>query len=173
MAAHIGDVFEGEVQKVMKLLKESHLVGLHRLSDSKSAGNLVAGQPSDYLLGLPEGCSNLLSGQRLMFLEAKASEVHASLGKSMVRPVQRGAIGTFRYLLDLPYLILFWSANNGTLQMWDGIAVHGESRINKAHMLAQWENCGTISRLRTEAVAQHLVNYFQIPPKAVTLSKAR
>lgn len=173
MAASIGGVFETEIQKVFKQLKESHLVGWHRLSDSAAAGSIVAAQPSDYLLALPPGSVNLLDSQRLMFLEVKASEAKSTLGKDMVRPAQRGAIGHFRLLLDLPYLILFWDAERGTIQMWDGVAVQLDARISKLHMLAEWQGCGTVNRLRHDTVAQYLVDYFQIPSKADTLEKVR
>lgn len=172
MAAHIGGVFEKELQKVFELLKERHLLGWHRLADTGAAGSIIAAQPSDYLVGLPDGSLSPYSG-RLVFLEAKASESKDSLGKAMVRPAQRGAILRFRHLLGIPYLILFWSAGTGRLQLWDGIAVHGEKNISKHHLLAEWESCGTVNRLRHDVVAKHLAAYFQLPSAAATLAKVR
>lgn len=172
MAADIGKVFEREIQKVFAKLKASHLVGYQRFSDSGAAGSVVAEQPADYLVGFPPG-SQLRANQLLAFVEVKASEVHHTLGKAMVRPGQRGAISWFRHLLGIPYYILFWDTQRGVIQLWDGIAIHGEARISKQHMLAEWEGCGSINRLRHDAVAAYLVEHFQIPPAAVTLEKVR
>lgn len=172
MAADIGKVFENEMKKVFDVLKESHLVAVQRFSDTGAAGSVVAEQPSDYLVGLPEGCINLHKGHRLMFLEVKASEKHATLQKAAVKPSQRGAVARFRYLLNIPYLILFWDTQRGVLQLWDGIAIM-DDRLSKVHMLAEWSDCGTINRLRRDFVAQRIIEYFQIPAKAVTLAKVR
>lgn len=169
----IGGVFEGEIQKVFNILKKAHCLGWHRLSDTAAAGSVVAAQPSDYLVGLPPGSRSPLLSQRLMFVEVKASEVETKLGKAMLRPAQRGAIHYFRLMLDIPYLVLFWSASTGRIQMWDGLAIHGEGRMNKSHMLIEWEACGTVNRLRHDVVAQYLADYFQLPPAAATLAKVR
>ena len=173
MAADIGKVFEKQMVEVFKLLKEQYLVGWHRLTDTGAAGSLVAAQPSDYIMALPPGSSNLLGEQRLMFLEVKASEEYHSLGKAMVRPSQRGAILTYRYLLGIPYLILFWDAQLGVMQLWDGIAIQGEKNINKRHMLAQWADMGSINKLITQRVVDRIVEYFRIPKKTDTLQLIR
>lgn len=173
MAASIGKVFEREFAKVIRHLAETRAVGLARFPDSGDAGSLISAQPSDYLLGLPPGCTGLLDGQRLMFLEVKASEEHHKLGKAMVRPAQRGAISKFRYLLGIPYFILFWDAQDGVIQLWDGIAIHGERNIRKEFMLAEWHGVGVINRLNYEVVADYLSTYFQIPLTKDTLAKAR
>lgn len=173
MAASIGKVFEREMAKVVKLMLETRAVGLVRFPDSAAAGTLISAQPSDYLLGLPPGSKNLLDGQRLAFLEVKASEEHHKLGKAMVRPAQRGAIAKFRYLLGVPYYILFWDAQDGVIQLWDGIAIHGEGNIKKSMMLAEWSGVGTINRLNTERVAGLIADYFHIPSIKDTLTKAR
>lgn len=174
MAAHIGKVFENEIQAVFRQLKESHLVGWHRLSDSGAAGSLIAAQPSDYVIGLPPGSVNLLDSQRLIFLEVKASEVKSSLTKDMVRSAQRGAIGVYRHLLNIPYLIMFWDARGGVIELWDGAAIDpDQTRLDKSCKIAHWAGCGVINKLRYAEVSKHIVDHFQIPPKAVTLQKAR
>ena len=173
MAADIGKVFEKEMVEVFKLLKAQYLVGWHRLTDSGAAGSIVSAQPSDYIMALPPGSSNLLEGQRMMFLEVKASEEYHTLGKSMVRASQRGAINSYRYLLNIPYLILFWDAQLGVMQLWDGIAIHGEKNIHKRHMLVQWEGVGSINKLIKQRVVDLLVDYFRIPKMAVTLQLIR
>jgi hypothetical protein len=173
MAAHIGKVFEKEMVKVMKLLFEQRLVSYHRLTDTGAAGSVVAEQPSDYILGLPAACKNLHEDQRLCFLEVKASEKHSSMPKDAVRPSQRGAIARFRFLLGVPYYILFWDAQNGGMQLWDGLAVYDNARIDKKFLLASWENTGVINRLQHQRVADLLVDYFQIPKRGDTLHQPR
>lgn len=173
MAASIGKVFEKEWAKAVRLLCETRAIGMARFPDSAAAGSLISAQPSDYLMGLPPGCKNLLDGQRLMFLEVKASEKEHKLAKAMVRPSQRGAIAKFRYLLNIPYFILFWDAQEGVIQLWDAIAVHGEGRMDNSMLLAQWEGCGRHTRLNTQVVADHFAGYFHIPLTKDTLSKAR
>ena len=173
MAADIGKVFEKEMVEVFKLLKEQYLVGWHRLTDTGAAGSVVAAQPSDYIMALPHGSSNLLGEQRLMFLEVKASEVHHSLGKAMVRPSQRGAILSYRFMLGIPYLILFWDAQLGVMQLWDGIAIHGDKNISKSHMLAEWPGIGTINKLIRQRVVDRIAEHFRIPKMAYTLALIR
>ncbi|QYW06501.1 hypothetical protein uan_089 [Pseudomonas phage UAntarctica] len=173
MAASIGGVFEGEMGKVFKLLFEQRLVAHHRLADSKAAGTKIAEQPSDYLIGLPQGCRNLINGQRLCFLEAKASEKHSTMGKDAVRPVQRGAIARFRFLLGIPYYIIFWDSQLGAIQLWDGLAIHDNNRIDKTFLLATWRDVGVINRLRHQVVVDYIVDYFQIPKGVDTLNKTR
>lgn len=172
MAASIGKVFEKEMVIVMRMLFDQRLFSYHRLTDTGAAGSIVAEQPSDYLIGLPPGSGNLLAGQRLAFLEVKASEEHHKLGKSMVRPAQRRAIACYRFLLDIPYYILFWDAQDGVIQLWDGQAVMSD-RLDKSLMLAEWSGIGVINKLQRQRVVDHLADYFQIPPKADTLHKAR
>ena len=173
MAADIGKVFEKELKKVFDILKDTRHVGYHRLSDTGAAGSIVAEQPSDYLFALPPGCVNLLDNQRLMLLEVKASEKHHTLGKAMMTASQRGAIARYRFMLNLPYLILFWDTQDGVIQLWDGHSILGDKNISKLEMLAQWPDCGVISKLRHKVVAQHLIDYFKIPAGADTLSAAQ
>ena len=159
--------------EVFKILFAKTLTAHHRLADSGAAGTLIAQQPSDYLLGLPDGCINLTNGQRLCFFEVKASEAKHSMPKDAVRPAQRGAIGRFRAILGLPYFILFWDAQLGVIQLWDGMAIHDNDRIDKAYLLATWSDVGVINRLRHEVVAAKIIDYFQIPSSTSTLNKAR
>lgn len=173
MAASIGKVFEKEMVEVFKMLFLQRLVSYHRLTDTGAAGSIVAEQPSDYLLGLPAQCQNLHEGQRLSFLEVKASEKYHSMPKDAVRPSQRGAIGRFRALLGIPYYILFWDAQDGVIQLWDGMAIHDNARIDKKFLLATWPNIGVINKLQRQRVVDHLVDYFRIPTYADTLNKSR
>lgn len=170
MAADIGKVFERELARVFKLLKADRLVGWHRLVDTGTSGGMVAEQPSDYLLALPPGCQNLLNGQRMMFVEAKASEKSSTLPKANVKSPQRAAIAHYRHILKLPYYILFWDTQSGCIELWDGAAITEAARLDKSCRLAVWPDCGVINKLRTEHVAACIVSYFVIPLGGDTLS---
>lgn len=170
MATDIGKLFEKEMQGVFNALKESHLLGWHRLADSGTAGGFVQGQPSDYLVALPPGSRSPLDGQRLMFVEVKASEKNAALTRKAMQPSQRGAICYYRELLKLPYLVIFYDATAGCLQVWDGAAVPGEGRIDPRYCLARFDSAGYGAKLNKSAVAAFLVDWFQIPHKSGILA---
>lgn len=170
MAQDIGKIFEKELEKVFRSLKESHLLGWHRLADTSAAGgSIINAQPSDYLLALPPGSRSPVDGQRLLFVEAKASEKHRSLTKGAMQPSQRGAVSLYRVMLQLPYLVLFWDAANGSLQVWDGAAAVDEARISDRYQLAEFNGVGAGIRLNTERVAEVLAGWFDLPGKAKTL----
>lgn len=169
MSADIGDVFEKQLQDVFRKLNDRHLLQWHAFPDHKrSAGGAVGNQPSDYLVGLPPGSS---LEQRMIFLEAKASDKYDSLQKSMVRASQRGFINTWGGLIDLPYLIVFYSAPANTLEIWDGQCVT-RGRLSKSHhLLATLPNAGSGRTLNQTAVADFLATHFALPPKAITLTQ--
>lgn len=173
MATDIGKIFEKEIQKVFRALRESHLLGWHRLADTGAAGgSIVAAQPSDYLLALPPGSKSPLGGQRLFFCEVKASEKKPALTKQAMQPAQRGAVSFYRELLGLPYLVLFYDAERGVLQVWDGSAVVQDEKINSRHLLAALECAGCGIRLNQERVGAFLVNFFEMPAAALTLASS-
>ena len=172
MATDIGKIFEKEIQKVFRALRESHLLGWHRLADTGAAGgSIVAAQPSDYLLALPAGARSPLAGQRLFFCEVKASEKNSTLTKQAMQPAQRGAISFYRELLKLPYLVLFYDAERGVIQVWDGAAVVQEERISKSYLLASIENAGHGIKLNADVVSRGLADYFALPSMATTLAR--
>lgn len=169
MAADIGKIFERELQAVLRSLKESHLLGWHRLTDTGAAGSIVQAQPSDYLIALPFGSRGLF-GQRLIFMEAKASLKKRSLTKQAMQPAQRGAIQFYRELLRLPYLVFFYAAERGALQIWDGAAVVQEEKINQEYLLTELEDAGFGMKLNKDKVANHLAEFFELPCKTETLT---
>jgi hypothetical protein len=171
MAVDIGKIFEKELEKVFRSLEESHVLGWHRFPDTGSAGgNIIAEQPSDYLLALPAGSLSPHAGQRFVLAEAKASEKKSSLSKASMRPSQRRAISVYRLLLQLPYLVIFWDATEGVMQVWDGAGVVDEARINPRFILFQADDVGSGLKLRTAVVAAHFVDWLKLPPKSVTLA---
>lgn len=169
MSADIGDMFERQLQDVFRMLNERHLLQWHAFPDHKrSAGGAIPNQPSDYLIGLPPGSSY---DQRMLFLEAKASDKHASLPKAMVRPSQRGFINTWGGLAHLPYLIVFYSAKANTLELWDGQCVT-RPKISKAdHLITTLKAAGSGRTLNKIQVADFLATHFALPPKAFTLTE--
>lgn len=171
MATDIGKLIEKELEKVFRSLKESHLLGWHRFPDTTSAGGHIIGeQPSDYLLALPPGSACIQGGQRLLFVELKSSEKSTTLTKSALQPAQRGAIQFYRNLLQLPYIVLFYSAKTGTLQVWDGSLVVSEERINTLSPYRVFERVGSGAKLDQRAVTSALVDLFELPPKSKTLA---
>lgn len=165
MSSDIGDVFEQQLEKVFKKLNNDHLLQWHAFPDTKrSNGGAISSQPSDYLLGVPVGsCVE----QRMMFVEAKASDNHKSLRKSAVQPSQRGFIHRWRKMLDLPYYIIHYSAVGGTLQVWDGMAL-SENRLNRDYLLGTWE-VGAGRQMDIDLAAEALKQFFVLPDKSETV----
>ena len=169
MSADIGDVFEKQLQDVFRALNQEHLLQWHAFPDHKrSAGGAIPNQPSDYLIGLPPGSSY---PQRMLFLEAKASDKHDSLQKSMIRASQRGFINTWGGLVSLPYLVVFYSAPSNTLELWDGQCVTRPRLSKKDYLLAELKNAGSGRILNKETVIEFLIKHFALPPKAITLNE--
>lgn len=154
----IGKCFEQEFRKVLLQLQASYGVAFHRLADSMAAGSIIAEQPSDYLMAVPNGTQE----QRFWFIEVKASQKHSKLQKSMVRPAQRGAICRFRRKLGIPYFILFWDWNGGRIELWDGLSVVQEANLSVKDRLAEWPNCGSMGKLNVDVVARLIANHFNI-----------
>lgn len=174
MAADVGKVFESELEAVFKQLKDSHLLGWHRFPDTHSAGGeqIIQPQPSDYLLGLPHGSKlplcNALADQRMVFLEAKASEKHENLQKSAVRPEQRGFIHLYSGMLQIPYLICHYSTVTGTMQLWDGRAIMKERLKASEHLVFEFV-AGAGRKLHKHKVADELSRFFHLPDKHKTV----
>lgn len=154
----IGKRFEQEFRKVLLQLQETHGVAFHRLPDSMAAGSIIAEQPSDYVMAVPNGTE----AQRFWFIEVKTSEKFSKLQKSMVRPAQRGAICRFRMKLGIPYFILFWDWNGGRIELWDGLNVVQEANLSVKDRLAEWPNCGAMGKLNVETVAGHIIDHFKL-----------
>ena len=115
----IGKDFEKTLESVFSALTQSHAFKVHKFVDSHAAGNIVASQPSDYLLAC-EGT--------LFFCEAKASTKHKRFQRSMLRPAQRGAIMHYGMGLNNPYFILFQYRDE--VHCLDAVGALAGSRIN-------------------------------------------
>lgn len=171
MAVDIGKLFEKEMQGVFDTLKDSSLIGWHRLADTGSAGgSFIQAQPSDYLLALPPGSRSPLNEQRLLFVEVKASETNDFLTRKAMKPSQRGAICYYRQVLKLPYLVIFYAAHLGQIQVWDGAAVPGTGKLDKLHLLATLGGAGHGKTLNRPKVAEFLSEWFHLPEKSGILA---
>lgn len=107
----IGKSFEKTLESVFSSLQKTHAIRVHKLVDSHAAGNIVASQPSDYLVG---------TYKKLFYLEAKASSKNLRMTRSALQPAQRGAIILYSQMLQIPYYILFHAEKTNTVHLLDG-----------------------------------------------------
>ncbi len=109
----LGYEFEASVQDALKNLQAKHPLFWHRFLDSKSAGRLVAAQPSDFLVG------SLYTPMHL--LEAKASCEKQSLASctSYIRPSQVGMHKKW-HRAGKPSLFIFYCEIDNRVELWDG-----------------------------------------------------
>lgn len=148
----IGKDFEKTLEGVFSSLKNTHSFNYHKFIDTHAAGNIVAAQPSDYLVGIH---------RTLIFLEAKSSTKEKRLQKSMLRPSQRGAIKYYGMGLDLDYLVLF--EHEGRVDILDGREVMRGSRINYQKSL--------IKSCRTEDLKLELIKLLGLQLKIKLLER--
>jgi hypothetical protein len=132
----IGDwvALEDEVESVLKALQRLHPVAYLRLYDSKSAGNLIPAQPSDFIAS-----HKGTSGTKLLFIEAKFSEVHESLYSCFSNNVGAGQLASARIWTRAGayYIFLFYSNVSGLVEVWEGVHCaecrSSGSRLNKKY----------------------------------------
>ena len=117
----IGKKFEKALEGAFEDLKKSHGFNYHKFVDTHAAGNVVASQPSDYLVTLPTG---------LAYLEAKASTKVPRFRQSTLRPAQRRTIMYDSQILGVPYYILFYNEDTDTVDLIDGAEALRSNRIN-------------------------------------------
>lgn len=125
----IGKDFEKTLGDVFSALQKSYGFRAHVFVDSHAAGNMVAGQPADYLVARVG---------ELFFLEAKASMKNARMTRSALQPSQRGAILSYGQMLGIPYVILFHNEQDGTVHIIDGAEfMRGQRTDYKSSLLAE------------------------------------
>ena len=156
----IGKDFEKTLKSVFLSLQGSTTFLFHEFVDSHAAGNLVAGQPADYLVSI---------NGKLAFLEAKASTTQKRFQRSMLQPAQRGAIIKHAQIMGTPYYILFHSSVEKVYHILDGAIAMKGSRINYADALLMEipeQNCLALSltghwnlRPLSEAIRRYEKNY--------------
>ena len=162
---NIGSIFEAGLKEAFSLLKTSHCLGNVRFTDSKEAGSIVRATPSDFLLVLPPESK---PEQRVIFFEAKASQVKTSLKKAMLQPSQKRAVQEYSNLLKIPYIICFWDAKNGVIEFWNGAAALGNGKVKDSFLLLRVENAG-VSKLAIDVFCDAFVKLFSLPQKSYTL----
>jgi hypothetical protein len=106
-------ILETEIEDHLKAYQRLHPIFYHRFPDSRAAGNLIADQPSDFLVADKRG---------MILLEAKFSEVHDSLRSSFSGAVSPGQIASARlaHRAGQRYLFLFYSSSSGFFELWPG-----------------------------------------------------
>ena len=139
----IGKDFERMVEGVFDSLQRSHGFRYHKFVDSHAAGNLVASQPSDYLVAL---------GSQMAFVEAKASAVEAKLQKAMIRPAQRGAAIMYGQMLRVPYYILFYSEVTQQATLYNGAEAMRGDRLNYKNW---WQSAVPFSPKKKAWIGEH------------------
>lgn len=90
-------------------------VFIHRFSDTRSAGNYIPEQPSDFLV-LPQM-------GRTLFLEAKFSEAHESLRSCFAGSVKAQQLASARLVhrAGRDYRVLFFANTSQSMEIWDGL----------------------------------------------------
>jgi hypothetical protein len=105
---------EDEVYAHGKERMRHHGVFIHRFSDTRSAGNYIQSQPSDFLVLAQTG--------RAVFLEAKFSEAHESLRSCFAGSVSAQQLASARLVsrAGQDYRVLFFAKVSQSAELWDG-----------------------------------------------------
>jgi len=104
---------EAYVREYLELGKRTDNMLYHRFYDTRSAGNIIPGQPADFMIGFQN---------RMLFLEVKFSEKHESLRSCFSGHVKDTQTAS-AYLWDRAgfcYAFLFYSSVTGTAEAWSG-----------------------------------------------------
>ena len=112
--AHWADLEDEVERRLKKLLVHFELMYL-RLYDTKSAGNYLPAQPSDFVIWVPERPS--------IFLEVKYSGVSDTLRSVFANAVSDQQMASAR-LADRAgqrYEVLFYSAPAAMFELWNGV----------------------------------------------------
>ena len=166
MSTDIGKVFEKELEKVFRSLKETHCLGWHKFPDSAAAGGAyINAQPSDNLMTLPPTCR--LFDTPMFFLEAKASETHKKLQMAMLRPSQRGAINFYSGLMRVPYLVFFWDVKGRRIEIWEGLTALSRQRSKMPVWVLSGVSTGR--KMNIPALTAQLAKQLRLPPIKETL----
>ena len=91
-----------------------HSIFVHRFSDTRAAGNMIAAQPADFLILSQQG--------RATFLEAKFSAGHDSLRSCFSGSVSAQQLASARLVerANRTYLFLFYSQPAQLFELWPG-----------------------------------------------------
>lgn len=107
----IGKGFEKTLEGVFSSLQKTHAFKVHKMVDSHAAGNMVAGQPADYLIR---------THNQTAWLEAKTSSKNKRMTRSALQPSQKGAIKYYSQILGMPYFIVYFAEVENSVQLLNG-----------------------------------------------------
>lgn len=104
---------EKAIEKFLKEKQRTMPLFFHRFYDTRSAGNYLPGQPSDFLV---------IHNGKTHFIEAKFSEVHDSLKSTFSNAVSATQTASARLVkrAGANYVFLFYSAASKNFEVWDG-----------------------------------------------------
>ena len=116
---------EDEVESYLRSLQTHYPIFVHRLPDSRAAGNLIADQPSDFLVAS--------KGHGMTLLEVKFSEVHDTLRSCFSGAVSAGQLASARlaHRAGQRYLILFHSSCAKRFELWPGDYCAGQRSLGQ------------------------------------------
>lgn len=105
---------EAQILAHCKARMAHHAVFIHRLSDTRSAGTIIAAQPSDFIVLSQMG--------RTTFLEAKFSAGHDSLKACFSGSVSAQQLASARLVerAGRTYYFLFYSQPAQLFELWPG-----------------------------------------------------
>lgn len=105
---------ESAIMAHCKTRMAHHSIFAHRFSDTRSAGNYIAEQPSDFIVLSQMG--------RATFLEAKFSAGHDSLRSCFSGSVSAQQLASARLVerANRTYLFLFYSQPAQLFELWPG-----------------------------------------------------
>lgn len=150
----IGKDFEKTLEGVFSYLQKSYGFRYHKFVDSHAAGNIVASQPSDYLVA---------AGSKMLFIEAKATATNKNFTRGVLRPAQRGAIMMYGQVLKVPYLILFYSEVTGLVSFIDGAKAMVGERV-------ELKSC-TFANVKISKLGNYLARHLELKPLSVHLKQ--
>lgn len=104
---------EDAVEKYLKERIKKDNLFYQRFFDTKSAGNFLPPQPSDFLV---------VRTGRAFYIETKFSEVHDSLISCFSNAVSGNQTASARLVTraGASYWFLFYSSQSGNYEVWDG-----------------------------------------------------
>ncbi len=111
----LGYWFEDKTRDKLKEIQETKPSAFHRFTDSKAAKTIVAAQPGDHMLLIPN---------KAVLIEEKASTKHESF-RSCLTMIENKQIAFHRiwHRAGHPSLVLFYSDLTDKIEIWDGTLV--------------------------------------------------
>ncbi|NCC34978.1 MAG: hypothetical protein EOM24_23655 [Chloroflexia bacterium] len=134
-----------------------HLLA-HRFWDSRTAGNLMPDQPADFMaIHTREGKT------RVIFIEAKFSEVHDSLRACFAGSVRPNQLASARLArrAGAQYLFVFYSQVVNRFEVWDGQYCAERRALGKPLELP----CRTLCDSLEEVIETHALRIERRRPK--------